>query len=379
MKKKKNGARDIAQKLLAMADVQINGSRPWDLQVHNDALFGRVLRQGPLGLAEAYMDGWWSAERLDECLDHLLSAKLDKKIKGDWRSIAIIISQIILNPQTKSKSVEVGERHYDLGNDLYNAMLDSRMVYSCGYWSGQTSPAQTLDQAQEAKMDLICKKLGLKPGQKILDIGCGWGSFAKYAAEKYGVSVVGVTISKEQASLARTIFKDLPVEIKVQDYRDIEGMFDHIVSIGMFEHVGCKNYRQFMQIVGEHLKEGGLFLLHTIGQNDTTGTTDPWVVKYIFPNSMLPSVSQVGKSIENIFIMEDWHNFGPDYDKTLLLWHENFKKSWPLLSEKYSQRFYRMWEYYLLGSAATFRCRNNQLWQIVLSKDGVKGGYIAVR
>ena len=379
MKKKKSGAREIASRLLSMADVEINGSRPWDIQVHNEHLFDRVLRQGPLGLAEAYMDGWWSTVNLDECLTHLLVAKLDKKVKGDWRTILIMASQIILNPQKKSKSSVVGERHYDLGNDLYKTMLDSRLVYSCGYWSSQTCPAETLDQAQEAKMDLICKKLDLKRGQKILDIGCGWGSFAKYAAEKYGVSVVGVTISKEQASLARTICKDLPVEIEIRDYRDIEGMYDHVVSVGMFEHVGCKNYRKFMQVVSEHLKDDGLFLLHTIGQNDTTKTTDPWVVKYIFPNSMLPSIKQVGQSVENIFIMEDWHNFGPDYDKTLLAWHANFNDGWPSLAEKYDQRFYLMWKYYLLGSAASFRSRNNQLWQIVLSKNGVKGGYAPVR
>jgi len=307
--------------------------------------------------------------------ERLLQAKVDEKVKGDWRMLFQIATHILLNPQRKSKSFEVGKQHYDLGNDLYDAMLDARKTYTCGYWK----EACNLDEAQEAKLDLVCKKIGLKPGQKVLDIGCGWGSFAKFAAEKYGASVVGITISEEQIKLAKELCAGLPVEFILQDYRDIQGSFDHIVSLGMFEHVGYKNYRTYMQVVHDHLKDDGLFLLHTIGTNESVTANDPWIEKYIFANSMLPSIKYIGGSIEKLFRMEDWHNFGTDYDKTLLAWFENFERSWKKLEPSYGKSFYRMWKFYLLSAAATFRCRSNQLWQIVLSKNGVPGGYRSIR
>ena len=271
--------------------------------------------------------------------------------------------------------IRIGEHHYDKGNDLYKAMLDKRLTYTCGYWK----KAKTLDQAQEAKLDLVCKKLNLKPGQKILDIGCGWGSFAKYAAEKYKVKVVGITVSKEQIAFAKKLCKGLPIEIRLQDYRDIREKFDHIVSLGMFEHVGVKNYRKYMKVVHRCLKDDGLFLLHTIGRNKSLTTSDPWAEKYIFPNSMLPSIKQIGESIEELFVMEDWHNFGTDYDKTLMAWFTNFRKNWNKIKKNYDERFYRMWKYYLLASAGLFRARKGQLWQIVLSKKGVPKGYNSIR
>ena len=370
-----NKAKEVAQKILSYADIETNGKRSWDIQVFNEDFYKRVLRQGSIGLGEAYMDGWWDAQELDKFFEHLLRAKIDEKIKSDWRTLLFLAGHIIFNTQRKSKSFEVGERHYDIGNDLYSAMLDERKVYSCGYWKN----AKNLNDAQEAKLDLICRKIGLKPGQKILDIGCGWGSFAKYAAEKYGASVTGITVSKEQAVYATELCKNLPIKILLQDYRDIKGKFDHIVSIGMFEHVGYKNYRHFMRIAREHLKDDGLFLLHTIGTNISTKTTDPWIMKYIFPNGMLPSIKQIGDSAENLFVMEDWHNLSTDYEKTILAWFENFNSAWPELEDKYGERFYRMWKYYLLGAAVTFRVRANQLWQIVLSKNGIPGGYKSIR
>ena len=368
-------AHDFIEKLLAIADVEIGGSRPWDIQVHDDRLYKRVLTGGTVGLGESYMDGWWDTKRLDLFCEHVLSARLDKKIRGDWRSMIFILSQVLFNPQTKSRSFQVGEQHYDLGNDLYAAMLDARQVYTCGYWKH----AETLDAAQEAKLDLVCRKLSLQPGQRVLDIGCGWGSFAKFAAERYGVHVTGITVSVEQAAQARELCVGLPVDIVVQDYRDLTGIYDAIVSLGMFEHVGYKNYRTYMRVAHEHLTDDGLFLLHTIGTNRTTYATDPWIEKYIFPNSMLPSIALIGKSLEGLFAMEDWHNFGPDYDRTLMAWFANFESHWDELRPKYGDRFRRMWTYYLLPAAATFRVRDNHLWQIVLSKEGRDRSYESVR
>ncbi len=371
-------AHTFVEELLKKADVQIGGSRPQDIIVHDERFYNRVIRYGTLGLGEAYMDGWWDANALDVFIHTVLTARLDTVVRINVASILTIAKAFLFNLQSGKDAFKVGEVHYDLGNDLYEAMLDTRMVYTCGYWSG-TPKAPTLDEAQEAKLDLVCKKIGLKKGDRILDIGCGWGSFAKYAAERYGASVVGVTVSKEQAVLARELCKGLPIEIRVQDYRDLNEKFDHIISLGMFEHVGVKNYRDYFEVANRCLKKDGLFLLHTIGYKVSQLTSDPWIEKYIFPGGVLPSIAQIGKATEKLFIMEDLHNFGADYDKTLMAWFKNFDAAWPALREKYGDRFYRMWKYYLLSCAGVARAREMQLWQIVLSKNGVPGGYQSVR
>jgi cyclopropane-fatty-acyl-phospholipid synthase len=372
---KSNKSKTTAEKILALAGIQVNGSNPWDIKVHDDKFYDVVLSHGSLGLGESYMDGWWDCETLDELFLRILSYGLEGKIRQNPGLLLQVILASLFNMQSRSRAFQVGERHYDLDNELFQNMLDRRMNYSCGYWNS----AQTLDQAQENKLDLICRKLGLRPGMKILDIGCGWGGFASYAAEKYRVKVTGITVSREQLEFSNAVCSGLPVEIRLQDYRALDDTFDHVVSVGMFEHVGYKNYREYMRIVHRCLKHDGLFLLHTIGGNKSVTSTDPWINKYIFPNGMLPSIKQIGAAIEGLFVMEDWHNFSADYDTTFMAWHSNFERSWPELKEKYSQRFYRMWKYYLLSCAGSFRARSNQLWQIVLSKNGVPGGYTSLR
>lgn len=368
-------AKLIVEDLLRCADIRLNGYQPWDLQVFDERFYDRALREGSLGLGEAYMDGWWDAPALDEFFYRVLSSDIEEKVGANVKTWCWKLGQTLLNRQTQKNATKVGEHHYDLGNDLFSAMLDRRRVYTCAYWKN----AQALDEAQEAKLDLVCRKLRLQPGQKILDIGCGWGSFAKFAAENYGVSVVGITVSREQVELGRELCRGLPVDILFQDYRELTGMYDHIVSLGMFEHVGCKNYRTYMQVVHDHLHSEGLFLLQTIGVNSSCTFNDPWFGKYIFPNYMLPSPTQISQAIEKLFIIEDWHCFGPDYSKTLLAWFNNFNNNWETLRPKYGERFYRMWKYYLLACAGAFRARKNNLWQIVLSKKGVPGGYESIR
>ncbi len=360
--------------LLTHADVKINGDRPFDIRVNDERFYGRVLSQGSLGFGESYMDGWWDCEQLDVMIHRVLGANLEKKIQP-WRMAWPYLKARFINLQTKNQAFDNGQAHYDIGNDLYERMLDKRMVYTCAYFKD----AQTLDEAQEAKLDLVCKKIGLKKGDRVLDIGCGWGSWAKFAAEKYGASVVGITVSKEQVALGQERCKGLPVEIRLQDYRDVNEPFDHIISLGMFEHVGYKNYRDYMAVAARCLKDGGLFLLHTIGGNTSTTSIDPWIEKYIFPNAMLPSVKQISAAAEGLFVMEDWHSFGQYYDLTLMAWYKNFHARWPEISQKYGERFYRMWRFYLLVCAGSFRCRKNQLWQIVFSKHGVSGGYKSIR
>ena len=362
--------------LFGLANIEINGSNPWDIKVHNERFYKRAVTEVELGLGESYMDGWWDVDKLDEMIYRIVRADLQNKVKHNYKVALQLAGFWLINMQTRRRAFIIGKRHYDLGNELFRKMLDKRMNYSCAYWKNAT----TLDEAQENKLDLICKKLILKPGMRVLDIGCGWGAFGKYAAEKYGVEVVGITVSKEQVELGKELCKGLPVEFRLQDYREVNEKFDKIVSVGMIEHVGYRNYRQYFEIAKRNLKDDGLFLLHTIGDIRSLKSTDAWTHKYIFPNGMLPSIAQLGKAIEGLFVMEDWHNFGADYDKTLMAWYENFEANWKLIKSNYDDRFYRMWKYFLLSSAGACRARSkNQLWQIVLSKNGVLGGYNSFR
>jgi len=363
------------EKLLEGTDIVFNGNNPWDISVYNPKLYEKILTQGTLGLGEAYMDGWWDSNQLDELFNKFCSAQVKSRVMLDPQSIKNGLWAYFINRQSKHLVSNIVKHHYDIGNDLYRSMLDARLTYSCGYWK----EAKTLDQAQEHKFDLICRKLNLQAGQRILDIGCGWGSFMKYAVEKYNVSCVGITLSSEQIALCRELCADLPIEIRFADYRELNETFDHIVSIGMFEHVGYKNYSPYMKVARRCLKDDGLFLLHTIGGNKSVISVDPWMDKYIFPGGMLPSIKQIAKAIEGKFVMEDWHNFGADYDKTLISWFENFSANWETIKSNYDDQFFLMWKYYLLSCAGAFRARGNQLWQIVLSKNGVRGGYISVR
>src|SRR3990167_784959 len=364
-----------AQTLLQSAGIQINGNQPWDIQIHNKAFYQRVMREGALGLGEAYMDKWWDCQELDHFFERILRAGLDSKVGQPLHAFLKNWLVKIINFQSKIRAKEVGKKHYDLGNTLFKAMLDKRMIYSCGYWK----TAHHLEEAQQAKLELICQKLQLNPQLRLLDIGCGWGGLAKYAAENYGVSVMGVTISQQQYEYAKEYCKGWPIEIRLQDYRELQDKFDRIVSVGMFEHVGHPNYDAFMQTAYRNLTEDGLFLLHTIGVNMTNVFANDWIIKYIFPHGMLPSIAQIAKATEKLFVMEDWHNFGTYYDNTLMSWYENFTRHWEELKSTFDERFYRMWTYYLLSCAGSFRARSIQLWQIVFSKHGIIGGYTAPR
>lgn len=364
----------VAADLLARADIQVGGTRPWDIQVYHPDFFSRVLTRGSLGLGESYMEGWWDCGQIDGMIARVLSARLDREVRHRgivWLALKARLS----NPQSIQRAWQVGREHYDLGNELFERMLGPSMAYSCGYWADSAS----LDEAQFAKHDLVCRKLGLKPGMRLLDIGCGWGGLMRHAATHYGVRCVGLTVSREQAEFVRNGCRHLPVQVTLSDYRAFNGhggeRFDRIASIGMFEHVGLKNYRSFFSVAARSIEPDGLMLLHTIGKNRRGQGVDPWIEKYIFPNGSLPCMAEVNDAAEAYFVTEDVHNFGADYDRTLMAWHGNFERTWPALRKRYSSTFYRMWRYYLLACAGTFRARDNQLWQFVLSPRGVPGGY----
>lgn len=367
----KKDARQVVQQLLETAGVQIDGGRPWDIRVRNPHFFERVLAGGSLSLGESYMDGWWDCPATDQFFDRILRARLDQEARISPEVLWSILRARLMNLQRRSKAFDIGRQHYDIGNRLFSVMLDQKMNYSCAYWNN----AKSLDEAQACKLDLICRKLGLQSGMTVLDIGCGWGGFARHAAEAYGVTVIGITVSRRQAEYAETCCRGLPIRIELKDYRSLKESCDRIVSIGMFEHVGGKNHRTFMKVVHRCLKPDGLFLLHTIGGNTSVRSTDPWIDRYIFPNYHLPSAAQITSAAEGLFVFEDWHSFGPHYDTTLMAWHRNFTAGWPHIADAYDERFYRMWTYYLLCCAGSFRARINQLWQVVFSKTGVRGGY----
>ncbi len=356
----------IVKELFAQAGITIDGHESYDLQVHKKQFYLRVVRDGSLGFGETYMDGWWDCDALDQLIDRVSRADLVGQLKSNWRTTLHVLRSRIFNLQRVSRAFQVGEKHYDIGNDLYQAMLDRRMTYSCGYWK----TAKNLDEAQEAKLELICRKLHLEPGMTVLDLGCGWGAFAKYAAEKYNVHVVGVTVSRNQIELGRELCRGLPVEIQLADYRSVSGTYDRVLSVGFFEHVGYRNYRTYMEISNRCLKPDGIACLQTIGRNTSTTTFGRWGEKYIFPNSMLPSIAQIGTAMEGLFVMEDWHNFGPDYDRTLMAWYAKIENAWSTLSDSYDERFRRMWHFYLSSFAGPFRAREVQLWQIVMAKRG---------
>ena len=361
-------AHEVCRDLLASAGITIGGDKPWDIQIHDDRVWARVLRDGTLGAGEAYMEGWWDTPALDQLIDRVMRVRLGETLQKNWMIVAHAIRARVLNLQSITRSFDNGHRHYDIGNDLYEAMLGGRLLYTCAYWPNAT----TLDEAQDAKLDLVCRKIGLAPGMRVLDLGCGWGGFAAFAAERYHVTVTGFTVAQEQVKWANDHYPHLPVDIRLDDYRNATGTYDAVVSIGLMEHVGWKNYRGYMELVDRCLARDGVAFVHTIGGNRPRAQIDPWFDRYIFPNAVLPTLARIVVAMEGVFVPEDIHNIGEDYDRTLMAWWQNFDRAWPRLRDRYGEPFYRMWKFYLLGSAGAFRSRRQQLFQIVMTRSGTK-------
>lgn len=374
-------SKDLFSAYLEKAGISINGSKPYDIRINDESMFKRVKFNPALAVGESYMKGEWDCDRLDELFDKICQNRLDQQFDDKWLITLSSLVNTLVNFQSHSRSKQVAEKHYNLGNEFYKDMLGKSMAYTCAYWKN----AASLDEAQYNKFDLVCRKVHLKPGDNVLELGCGWGSMAKFMAEKYGCNVVAVNISTEQVRHARQICQNLPVKVYLADYRDdhlynpSQTRFDKVVSVGLCEHIGHKNYRHFIELVRRNIKDEGLFLLHTIGKNDSTSYVNPWINKYIFPNGILPSIKLLGAAFENLFVLEDFHNFGADYDKTLMAWYDNFIANWDKHKKSYDETFFRLWSYYLLSCAGGFRARSMHLWQMVLSPNGVPGGYESVR
>ncbi len=370
---RKGGAKEVLRALFREAGVTLGPQAEDDVQVRDSRFYDRVLGHGTLGLGESYVDGWWDSQDLDAVIHSLLSAGLQARAARSPRVVSLALRARARNLQRK-RSARYVRAHYDRDLELFEAMLDARMVYSCAYWRH----ASTLDEAQEAKLELICRKAGLHEGSTLLDIGCGWGSLVRYAAERYGVRATGITVSPAQTEVARSRCAGLPVEIRTQDYRDVDGSYDAVVSVGMFEHVGTRNFRTYMKTVDRCLASEGVALIHTIAGNEPTRHIDPWIHRYIFPGAVLPTPAQIAAAAEGRFILEDVHNLGPDYDRTLLEWHRNFEEAWPRLGERYEERFHRLWRYYLLSCAGAFRARTTQVLQVVLTRPGTPRRHLSL-
>jgi cyclopropane-fatty-acyl-phospholipid synthase len=367
--------------ILREAGIEVGGDRPWDIRVQDERLYSRVLAGGSLAVGEAYMDGWWDADRLDEFFTRVHRARLGDRILTLPFAFHVALSRL-RNFQDRRHSRRVADQHYDLSNDLYTAMLGPTMQYTCAYY-GREGAERTLDEAQRDKLELIAAKLHLRPGMSVLELGGGFGELARCLAVDHRCRVVSYNISRQQVEFARERCAGLPVEFRLQDYREAasdQERHDRVVSIGLMEHVGPKNYRGFFELARARLAPGGLCLVHTIGGNSSRSTTDPWIDKYVFPGGVIPSERQLAEAKEGLFVLEDWHNFGPDYDRTLLAWEQNFRAAWPALSRdgRLDERFYRMWRYYLLSCAGAFRARELNLWHLVLSHGDVDR-YVSVR
>lgn len=358
-----NSAETTIKDLLLTADIRCDGQRAWDLDVRDSRFFDRILRDGSIGLGESYMDGWWDCRALDDLCNRILSADLASRARRSPGLATLSVAshlRAVLNPGSRIGMIG---KHYDTGNDLFECMLDSKMMYSCAYWK----TARNLEEAQIEKLELACDKLEIKSTHRVLDIGCGWGGFCIHAAQAHGVSAVGVTISAQQAELAARRAEGLPVTIERKDYRKIEGKFDRIASFGMFEHVHRVDYRIFFRKAHSLLSTNGLFLLHTIVNNGKGTRPDPWLQKYIFPDTLTPSPSHLTEAMDDLFVVEDVHNIGPHYDPTCMAWGDRFLEAWPKLSARYDERFKRLWIYYLRMAAGTFRSRTSQVFQLVLA------------
>jgi cyclopropane-fatty-acyl-phospholipid synthase len=362
----------LLENLLEGSGVRVNGDRPWDIRVNRERLFRRALR-GSLGIGEAYIDGDWDCDALDELFRRVLSSNVQQKPLVRAASALKRLQSRLTNLQTRRRSRAVAEEHYDLDHRMYALFLGPWNQYTCCFFDG----TQDLESAEVAKLEMLCDKLELRRGDRLLDIGCGWGGLAKYAAATRGCEVTGITLSDEQLRFASDFTRGLPVTIRRLDYRDLPGSglppFDKISIVGMIEHVGYRNYAGLFEIAREMLKPDGLFLLHTIGNNEHSTVVDPWIEKYIFRNSMAPAMAHLAGAAEGRFVIEDWENYGHHYVPTLQAWHDRFNANWDRIRaldtrHPFDERFRRMWNYYLMSSKAAFEVEQLFLWQLVMTR-----------
>ena len=345
------------------------------VRIRDPRFFRKCVLNAELALGEAYMEEAITVEDDDIYgLLYLITSNLDGADNPLYRRILYRIRVLArnfaqFNPVSRSRRNVA--HHYDLSNDFYELFLDEDKQYSCAYFP---RPDMTLEEAQAAKKRHIARKLLLEPGMKVLDIGCGWGGMGLTLAEEHGAEVEGITLSVQQQALASERVKERNLEDRVSfrlcDYREVEGSFDRIVSVGMFEHVGTPHYRRFFSDVRRLLRRDGVALLHTIGRLDVPGTTNPWILKYIFPGGYVPALSEVMTAIEKeglkVTDVEIWQTH---YAETLRCWRQRFEDNLQAVSDMFDERFCRMWRYYLAACEVTFRNQPQVVFQIQITRD----------
>ncbi|HEY8277396.1 MAG TPA: cyclopropane-fatty-acyl-phospholipid synthase family protein [Methyloceanibacter sp.] len=344
------------------------------MRLTDPTLYKKLFFNPELAAGEAYMDGRMSFEN-STLRDFLTLFSVNRLSLGSY-PLQKVLRTISRGLKRFQQSNPVGKaqknvaHHYDIGNDFYRLFLDKGMQYSCAYFINDDN---TLEDAQQNKLRLIASKLNLKAGQSVLDIGCGWGDMALYLARMENVSVLGVTLSKEQCSLANEKAKQLGLadraRFELRDYRDVTERFDRIVSVGMFEHVGVHHYGEFFAKVNRLLTDDGIMLLHSIGHMSPPGTASPWLRKYIFPGAYSPALSEVFAAVEqNSLWVTDLEFLRLHYAKTLAHWERRFQTNRALVAQMYDERFCRMWEFYLISAEMMFRTGSQLVFHMQLAK-----------
>lgn len=354
----------LLEPLLARAGVKVDGKEPWDIQVADQRFFRTVLTQGSLGLGEAYLRGWWTCNDLEELSYRLIRSGLYKTSLLLPQPVLANLLHATINQQSKEKSLRVAVQHYSLGNDVFLDFLGRHHLYSCGYFKD----TDDLDVAQRQKLEKVCRLLDLRPGDRVLDVGGGWGEFARYAATQHGCEVTSINIADEQIKFAREYCKDASVEIRRCDYRDVTGRFDKIVVMAMLTHVGYKNYRGFMEVMDRCLEPGGLMLVESVGGHKSRKDCEPWINRYIFPGGVVPSLEQFDRAVAGLFARKALDEFGSSYVHTLRAWHRNFVQAWPAHRSRYDDRMRLMFEYFFLTVAGAFRAGYLLHWHLLFQK-----------
>ncbi len=343
------------------------------ITLHDPSLPRRIVLSPDMAVGEGYMDGRLSVE--DDDLHSFLGIAISNvAMQGQpWFRRPLEVARHLgrwaaqFNPAPRARANVA--HHYDLSGKLYDLFLDADRQYSCGYF---TDPNMSLQDAQSAKKHHIAAKLLLQPGMRVLDIGCGWGGMGLTLARDYGAQVLGVTLSSEQHRVANERARAAGLadraQFELMDYRAVEGQFDRIVSVGMFEHVGVPHYGAYFDKVRERLAPRGIALIHSIGRARPPGTTSPWVTKYIFPGGYVPALSEMTRAVENAgLIPTDVEIWRLHYAETLRHWHDRFMANIDAARDLYDERFCRMWRYYLIASELTFRLNRQVVFQMQLS------------
>lgn len=348
--------------------------RPVTVRLHDESLVRRILLNPDLGIGEGYMEGSFTID--DDDLHGFLALAV-RNSQNAWRHPLHrflwklrYLSRVARQYNPAGRARRRVAHHYDLSGELYDLFLDSDKQYSCAYFR---SPDDTLEQAQAQKKAHIAGKLRIEPGMRVLDIGCGWGGLALTLARDYGARVLGVTLSEEQHEVAneraRAAGLGNRAQFRLMDYREVEGTFDRVVSVGMFEHVGAPHYREYFRTVREKLTEDGIALIHTIGRSTPPGANSPWIEKYIFPGGYIPALSEIMTAVEKEdFISQDIEVWRLHYAQTLRHWHDRFVANEERVREIYDDRFCRMWRYYLVACEQTFRCNRQVVFQLQLAR-----------